>query len=158
MDWEYGKLMLEQGDIDSLDEWSDDKEYVLGTMDQEYDYLWREDDEGIHFVDKLFSDFGNIIGDTTMEKRRETNELILHFKNYKEAIDWIKAKKGSENKEISNNETDNELITLMFTKEEATTMGQILMEAISKRTYEPDNVMVEWLWAKLNELAEQMSK
>lgn len=158
MDWKYGRLMLEQGDIDSLDEWSDDKEYVLGTMDQEYDYLWREDDEGIHFVDKLFSDFGNIIGDTTMEKRRETNELILHFKNYKEAIDWIKAKKGSENKEMNNNETGNELITLMFTKEEATTMGQILMEAISKRTYEPDNVMIEWLWLKLNELAEQMSK
>ena len=52
---------------------------------------------------------------------------------------------------------DNELITLTFTKEEATTMGQILMEAINKRTYEADNVNIEWLWLKLNELAEQMA-
>lgn len=39
----------------------------------------------------------------------------------------------------------NDIINLKFTKAEGVTLGQILMEAISKRTYEPDNVNAEWL-------------
>ncbi len=51
----------------------------------------------------------------------------------------------------------NEIINLKFTKAEGVTLGQILMEAISKRTYEPDNVNVEWLWTVMKMLSEQMA-
>ena len=52
----------------------------------------------------------------------------------------------------------NEFINLKFTKAEGTTLGQILMEAISKRTYEPDNVNVEWLWGVMGMLSEKMQE
>ena len=38
----------------------------------------------------------------------------------------------------------NDIINLKFTKAEGVTLGQILMEAISKRTYDPDNVNTAW--------------
>ena len=52
----------------------------------------------------------------------------------------------------------NDIINLKFTKAEGVTLGQILMEAISKRTYEPDNVNVEWLWTVMETLAEKMQE
>lgn len=52
----------------------------------------------------------------------------------------------------------NDIINLKFTKAEGATLGQILMEAISKRTYEPDNVNVEWLWTVMEMLSEKMRK
>ena len=52
----------------------------------------------------------------------------------------------------------NNIINLEFTKAEGTTLGQILMEAISKRTYEPDNVNVQWLWGVMEMLAEKMQE
>lgn len=52
----------------------------------------------------------------------------------------------------------NDIINLKFTKAEGVTLGQILMEAISKRTYEPDNVNVEWLWAVMEMLSEKMQE
>lgn len=52
----------------------------------------------------------------------------------------------------------NDIINLKFTKAEGVTLGQILMEAISKRTYQPDNVNVEWLWAVMETLAEKMQE
>ena len=50
-----------------------------------------------------------------------------------------------------------ELITIALTENEAVTMGQLVMEAISKRTYEPDNVNVKWLWMLMETLSEQMT-
>ena len=50
----------------------------------------------------------------------------------------------------------NEIINLKFTKAQGATLGQILMEAISKRTYEPDNVNVEWLWGVMEMLSKKM--
>lgn len=52
----------------------------------------------------------------------------------------------------------NDIINLKFTKAESVTLGQILMEAISKRIYEPDNVNVEWLWAVMEMLSEKMQE
>lgn len=52
----------------------------------------------------------------------------------------------------------NDIINLKFTKAEGTTLGQILMEAISKRTYDSDNVNVEWLWAVMEMLSEKMQE
>ena len=52
----------------------------------------------------------------------------------------------------------NDIINLKFTKAEGVTLGQILMEAISKRTYEPDNVRIEWLWMLMEQVARQMWK
>lgn len=52
----------------------------------------------------------------------------------------------------------NDIINLKFTKAEGVTLGQILMEAISKRTYNPDNVNTEWLWVIMEMLSEKMQK
>lgn len=51
----------------------------------------------------------------------------------------------------------NEFITLRLTENEAVTMGQLVMEAISKRTYEPDNINIKWLWMLMETLSEQMT-
>lgn len=50
----------------------------------------------------------------------------------------------------------NNIINLKFTKTQGVMLGQILMEAINKRTYEPDNINVEWLWAVMEMLSEKM--
>lgn len=50
----------------------------------------------------------------------------------------------------------NDIINLKFTKTQGVMLGQILMEAINKRTYEPDNINVEWLWAVMEMLSEKM--
>ncbi len=50
----------------------------------------------------------------------------------------------------------NEFITLRLTEDEAVTMGQLVMEAISKRTYEPDNINIKWLWMLMETLSGQM--
>ena len=49
-----------------------------------------------------------------------------------------------------------ELITIALTENEAVTMGQLVMEAISKRTYEPDNINIKWLWMLMETLSVQM--
>ena len=49
------------------------------------------------------------------------------------------------------------LITIELTENEAVTMGQLIMEAISKRTYEPDNINIKWLWMLMETLSEQMA-
>lgn len=50
-----------------------------------------------------------------------------------------------------------ELITIALTRNEAVTMGQLVMEAISKRNYEPDNINIEWLWMLMETISEQMT-
>ena len=54
--WEYGQLMLDQGDIDSLDEWSTDKEMVGQICDRIFDYMWIFNDK-IRLIDRLFDEF-----------------------------------------------------------------------------------------------------
>lgn len=83
--WEYGNTLLREESIDSLDDWSDKKEYVYSTMDRKYDYLWWEDEKGVHFEDRLYS--AGISNDW-----KEKNELRLDFKNLDEVIEWIKRK------------------------------------------------------------------
>lgn len=48
------------------------------------------------------------------------------------------------------------LITIALTENEAVTMGQLVMEAISKRNYEPDNINIKWLWMLMKTISEQM--
>ena len=50
-----------------------------------------------------------------------------------------------------------ELITIALTENEAATMGQLVMEAISKRTYEPDNINIKWLWMLMETISGQMA-
>lgn len=88
--WEYGKILLREESIESLDDWSDKKEYVYSTMDRKYDYLWWEDEKGIHFEDRSYSDG---ISDDWKDK----DELRLDFKNLDEVIEWIKRKEGKLN-------------------------------------------------------------
>lgn len=97
MNWEYGKFMLDEGYIKSLNEWSDDKEYVYKTMDENFDYLWWEDEEGIHFIDRLYHDYFYDEEDEWIKERKENNELELCFKTIKEAKEWLN-KKEKENK------------------------------------------------------------
>ena len=52
----------------------------------------------------------------------------------------------------------NEIINLKFTKAEGVTLGQILMEAISKRAYEPDNINIKWLWMLMETISEKMQE
>ena len=88
MNWEYGKAMLEDGQIESLDNWSDDKEYVYSIMNRKFDYVWWEDEKGIHFEDRLYS--AEISDDW-----RDKNERRLDFKNLDEVIEWIKRKENN---------------------------------------------------------------
>lgn len=90
MNWEYGKAMLKDGQIESLDDWSDKKEYVYSTMDRKYDYLWWEDEKGIHFEDRLYSA-------GISDNWRDKDERRLDFKNLDEAIEWIKRKESKLN-------------------------------------------------------------
>ncbi len=88
--WMYGEVMLEQEDIESLDDWSDQKEYVYSTMDERFDYLWNEDENGIHFIDRLRGT-GYYDPEDEMGNEREANgTLELHFKNLDEVEEWIK--------------------------------------------------------------------
>lgn len=88
--WMYGEAMLEQEDIESLDDWSDQKEYVYSTMDERFDYLWNEDENGIHFIDRLRGT-GYYDPEDEMGNEREANgTLELHFKNLDEVEEWIK--------------------------------------------------------------------
>ncbi len=89
MEWEYGKMLLKDKQIESLDNWSDDKEYAYSIMDKQFDYLWWEDEEGIHFIDRLYHDG---IVDCLTKKRKREYELQLDFKNVNNVIKWIKEK------------------------------------------------------------------
>ena len=97
--WEYGNTMLEQGDITSLKEWSDDKEYCCSVMDQEFDYLW-DFSKGIHFIDRLYSDYKDnpniytdYLKDDAMRGRIEKGEAELWFNSFDEVKQFIDSKR-----------------------------------------------------------------
>lgn len=91
--WPYGEAMLEQEDIESLDDWSDQKEYVYSTMDERFDYLWNEDENGIHFIDRLRGT-GVYDPEDEMGNEREANgTLELHFKDLEAVEQWIEEHK-----------------------------------------------------------------
>ena len=92
MAWEYGGRMLEDGQIESLDDWSDDKEYVYSIIDEVFDYLWWEDEKGIHFIDRVYHDYGDKNKDITFIERKLANELELHFETLKDAKNWLNKK------------------------------------------------------------------
>lgn len=87
--WLYGEMMLEQGDIESLDSWSDQKEYVYSTMDERFDYLWSEDADGIRFTDRVRGSGCYDPKDATGNEREENGTLELHFKSLDEVEQWI---------------------------------------------------------------------
>lgn len=91
MTWEYADRLLETEVImpEEYQNWNDNKEKYYSEMDMVYDYLWYENENGIHFIDRLYSDG---IEDDVVKKRRENNELELHFKDFDEIDKWIKSK------------------------------------------------------------------
>ena len=91
--WLYGETMLEQEDIDSLDNWSDQKEYVYSTMDEDFDYLWNEDENGIHFIDRLRGTGVYDPEDEVGNEREKDGTVELHFKNLDEVERWIEEHK-----------------------------------------------------------------
>ena len=99
MKWDYGEFLVKDGQLKSLNNWSDLKEVILFEMDRNFDYLWWEDEEGIHFIDRLYHDYGNqyINEDELLKNRKEANELELHFKTIEEVKNWL-IKKGTNKK------------------------------------------------------------
>jgi hypothetical protein len=95
MNWEYGKAMLKDGQIESLDNWSDLKEEVISKMDNYYDYVWWEDKNGFYFVDRFYYDYGDWITSGYVEQRRKNNELKMYFKTIEEVKEWIDKKEKS---------------------------------------------------------------
>lgn len=91
--WMYGEAMVRQGDIESLDDWSDQKEYVYSTMDQIFDYLWDEDENGIHFIDRVRGTGVYDPEDETGNQREADGTLELHFKNLEAVERWIEEHK-----------------------------------------------------------------
>ena len=91
--WLYGEMMLEQGDIELLDNWSDQKEYVYSTMDERFDYMWNEDENGIHFTDRVRGTGCYDPKDETGNEREENGTLELHFKSLDEVEEWIELRK-----------------------------------------------------------------
>ena len=91
MEWSYGKVMLEQGDISSLEEWSDEKEYCYSIMDCKFDYMW-DFENGIYFIDRLYSEFKlnpNAPIDDVTKHRIEIGEVELWFDNFDEVKKFI---------------------------------------------------------------------
>lgn len=83
----YGTRMLEQGDIESLDNWNVDKEMAFNIMDNQFDYLWRIEGDKIIFTDRLWS-CGE---EDDLSKTREDNETLeLTFNSFDEVFKWIK--------------------------------------------------------------------
>lgn len=68
---------------------------IISIMDNNFDYVWWEDDKGFHFVDRLYYDTGH--KDNTGEERDFTNELEMCFGTLEEVKEWIN-KKEKENK------------------------------------------------------------
>ena len=92
MKWEYGMQMLEQGDIQSAKEWSDDKEMALSIMDQHFDYRWQFDNGKIKFIDALYDSSMN---DETVEQRKKNGTAVMVFDNFEDVFRWIlKESKG----------------------------------------------------------------
>lgn len=85
MEWSYGKLMYEQEDIKSMDEWSDDKEMTCKIMDEKFDYMW-DFSNGIRFIDRLYS---SGVCDDTVKMRVANNEANMTFENFAEVFKWI---------------------------------------------------------------------
>lgn len=86
MEWEYGKIMYEQEDINSMEEWSDDKEMACSIMDRKFDYLW-DFSKGIRFIDRLYSD-GDMDDDMVIN-RLARNEAEMTFDDFKAVFNWI---------------------------------------------------------------------
>lgn len=89
-DWVYGKQLLRDGVIETLEGWDDDTEMALCIMDGDFDYLWDfkngHETKEIYFIDRMYSDG---LSDETTEWRRENNELELHFIDWTEVFKWI---------------------------------------------------------------------
>lgn len=86
MEYEYGNIMLEDGDIESLDEWSNDKEMAFKIMDWKFDYLWDDSGDQIHFIDRLYD---SRIEDEMTEEREANGTLELWFDNFTDVFKWI---------------------------------------------------------------------
>lgn len=93
--WDYGTSLLKRGILDSLDDWSDEKELVLSVMDELFDYIWYENKNGFHFIDKYYSE--GII-DIIVEKRIHRKEARMHFNTLSDARKWLIKKIEESNK------------------------------------------------------------
>lgn len=94
MKWDYGEIMYDQEDIQSMDKWSDDKEMAFKIMDSWFDYLWRIEDGKIKFTDKLKD---SVINDKVLQKREQNGTDELVFDTFEDVFKYIlKISKGHE--------------------------------------------------------------
>ena len=89
MEWTYGKAMVEQGDLESLDTWNDKKEIIYSFFDKVLDYLWIDGafDGEVTFIDRCYS---NRIYDCLTNERIEAGIATLHFTSYDDIMGFIK--------------------------------------------------------------------
>ena len=91
--WEYGQEMIKLGFLDTLENWSNIKEYIYSTMDRVFDYLWEENNDGtLTFIDRAYMDREYTGLDEQAEIRKRNGELILNFNSEIEVIEWINKK------------------------------------------------------------------
>lgn len=101
-EWEYGQIMLEEGDIKSLDEWSMDKEMVGQICDRIFDYMW-DYSNGIRLVDRLYAGYENPDGTFSEdgyveykerygESARDRRVCVLHFNSFEDLWKYFLSK------------------------------------------------------------------
>ena len=103
MQYNYGMIMLAQGDIDSMDEWNDDKEMAYSIMDQWFDYVW-DDTNGLRFLDRQWTDCmfdceglpsdeirNEVIDreDDLLLERYDAGEVDMQFDSFDDVFRWI---------------------------------------------------------------------
>ena len=100
--WSYRKMLLEDGeDKELLQNWSDDKEEVLGDMDEEFDYMWNITPDGkLYFIDRLYSAYKNdpktyaeYEKDESLMERIERNEAEMWFDSFDEVRAWMQKRR-----------------------------------------------------------------
>ena len=91
MEYTYGKIMLEDENIETLEGWTDDTEMAFSIMDSRFDYLWNYNFDGgkIRFIDRLYNDFKGEEQDNTYKDREKKGTLELEFDNFTEAFEWM---------------------------------------------------------------------
>ena len=84
--WEYGKQFVGEV-IDSIDEWSDDKEVGLSIMDEWADYIWEFKNGKIYFIDTYYACYG--FNDEVADKREAEGTLTMWFDSFVDLFKWI---------------------------------------------------------------------
>lgn len=77
MEWKYRQMMIDQGDAQFVENWSDEKEKLCSLADQKYDFMWEFNGDEVVFYD-----------------RPDTLRPVLKFKSINDALDFFEKEKN----------------------------------------------------------------